>query len=412
MTDFAPTPDTLVYVFLRGGLDALNTVVPAADPAYRAARPTLAVPAGSLLPLDGTFGLHPALRPLLPVWQDRQLAFVHAVGNPGGGRSHFEAQDALDCGVSRSGAARSGWISRHLATSGGSASPMRGLGISSTTPLSLFGAIDPVSARELEDFGLHLGPQSLQPYERTLRALYGGFDHPVTKTAAATLDAAAAVRALEPESYLPDNGAAYPDTDLGLRLKQVAIAMKRGGGVRAATVDVDDYDLHTDAGAAGGGTLAARLDDLGRSLAALRTDLGPARWASVTVVVVSEFGRRLRENGDGGTDHGYGGLMMLLGGGVRGGRVHARWPGLGRDQLVHGDLAVTTDFRDVLGEVVAQRLGNGANLATVFPGHTVRPLGLLAPLVAPPVVRAIRPRSRPGTSPSAPWPTWRRRRAG
>jgi uncharacterized protein (DUF1501 family) len=355
------------------------------------------VPSAALLPLDTTFGMHPALKPLQPLWNARELAFVHAVGNPDGGRSHFEAQDAVDCGVARPGSVRTGWIARHLASSPSGGSPLRGLGLDSTKPLSLHGALDPVVTHELDGFSIDVAATTLAHYEPTLRSLYSGFSHPLVATAASTLAATAKVRALNPGGYVPAAGVAYPDTDLGTAVRQVAIAMKLGGGVEAATIDVNGYDLHTGAGANGGGALAELLDDLARSLAALRADLGPL-WGKITVVVVSEFGRRLRENGDGGTDHGNGGLMALLGGGVNGGKVFTRWPGLGAAQLDDGDLAVTTDFRDVLAEVVSHRLANGANLPSVFPGHTPRFLGVVRP-------QAV---LRPRTSRRPTWNRWRR----
>ena len=402
-----PSRDTLLYVFLRGGLDGLNTVVPAGDPLYRAARPSVAVPASALLPLDLTFGMHPALAPLKPLWDAKQLAFVHAVGNPEGGRSHFEAQDAIDCGVSRPSAARTGWIARHLASSASAGSPLRALGVDSNKPLSLHGPIDPVSTRELDNFGLDVGPATLAHYEPTMRALYSGFSHPLAATAASTLAATAKVRSLGTSTYVPAAGAAYPDTDLGAAVRQVAMGMKLGGGIEAATIDVDGYDLHTDLGAAGAGKLAVLLDDLARSLMALRTDLGPL-WSKLTVVVVSEFGRRLDENGDGGTDHGHGGLMTLLGGNVNGGKVYTRWPGLADSQLVHGDLAVTTDFRDVLAEVVSLRLGNGANLSSIFPGHVAKPLGVVRRTATVPRYLPGRRRPMPTSGVRRPWHPWRR----
>lgn len=374
----APPTDTLVFVFLRGGLDALNTVVPAAEPRYYTERPTIAVPKASLLALDSSFGMHPSMRPLLPAWLAGDLAFVHATGNYGGDRSHFVAQDVIDCGVAKPSTARTGWIARHIASRPSNGAPLRSMGIGWTTPLSLTGGGNPVSMKNLEDFGLSVGDAQVAAYEARLRELYGGVSHPLAATAGATVAATSQARRIRALGYQPAATASYPATDFGSALKTVAECLKAGVGVEAATIDYDGYDLHTGLGAAGTGQLAKLLTDLASGLAAFRTDLG-ARMNSVTVVVVSEFGRRLRENGDGGVDHGAGGLLMLLGGGVRGRKVYTRWPGLDPADLDDGDLRVTADWRSVLAEVVARRLGNGANLAKVFPGFTPHFLGVVDP---------------------------------
>jgi len=374
--DAVPLPtDRFVQVFLRGGMDAVNAVVPAADAAYRAARPGIAVPEAALVPLDSTFGLHPALSALKPLWDAGELAVVHAAGNPAGNRSHFEAQDALDCGVPQSSQARSGWLARHLSSRSATGPALRAVGVGGTKPLSLAGALNPITFDSLDSFNVDVWDGIRTRYERALRDLHADISHPIASTASGTLSAVSEVRQLVAAGYTPAPGAAYPDSEFGRALRNVAQCAKGSVGLEVATIDIDSWDHHTALGDHLTGALATKLRDLAAGLAALRTDLGEL-WATTTVAVVSEFGRRLEENGDGGVDHGHGGLMFVLGGGVRGGQVYGRWPGLAPGDLDHGDLAVTTDWRHVYAELVAKRLGNAANLPTVFPGLTPAFLGL------------------------------------
>jgi uncharacterized protein (DUF1501 family) len=376
--DAPPASDLFVQVFLRGGMDAVSAVVPAGDSAYRAARPGIAVPESALLPLDGTFGLHPSLAALLPAWDARELAVVHAVGNPAGDRSHFEAQDALECGVLQSSQARSGWLDRHLMSRSATGSALRAVGVGGTKPMSLVGKLNPITFSSLDGFDIDVWDGIRTPFERSLRDLHSNLTHPIAATATGTLGAVSQVRDLVAAGYTPAPAALYPDSDFGKALRDVAQCAKGAVGLEVATVDIDGWDHHTALGNHTTGELATKLRDLAEGLAALRTDLG-ALWATTTVAVVSEFGRRLEENGDGGVDHGHGGLMLVLGGGTRGGQLYGTWPGLAPDALDHGDLAVTTDWRNVYAELVANRLGNGANLATVFPGLVPSYLGLVNP---------------------------------
>lgn len=370
-----PPSDRFIQVFLRGGMDAVNAVVPAADAAYRAARPGIAVPESALLPLDSTFGLHPSLAALKPLWDAGELAVVHAVGNPAGNRSHFEAQDAIDCGVQRSSQARTGWLARHLISRSSTGPALRAVGVGGTKPMSLVGGLNPITFSSLQSFDVDVWDGIRTRFERSLRELHAGISHPIAATAGGTLAAISEVRALVADGYVPTEGAAYPDSKFGKALKDVAQCAKGPVGLEAATVDIGNWDHHTDLGDHLTGVLATKLRDLADGLAALRTDLGPL-WATTTVVVVSEFGRRLKQNGDGGVDHGHGGLMLVLGGGVRGGQIYGSWPGLAPASLDHGDLAVTTDWRQVYAELVAKRLGNAANLPAVFPGLVPAYLGL------------------------------------
>ena len=376
MAEAAPQPsDRFLQVFLRGGMDALNAVAPAADPAYANLRPGIAVPTSAMLQLDGTFGLHPSLAPLLPMWQAGELAFVHSVGNPQGDRSHFEAQDAIDCGAPVSSAVRTGWLARHLTARGATGATLRAVGIGETQSMSLQGQRNAITLRSLENFKVSVGQNDRVKYERAIRLMHSGVSHPVASSAMSTLGALGEVRSLKQPQYATSTSAQYPSSHFGKALINVAQCAKGPVGLEAATVDIGGWDHHTGLGNNGGGELATKLDDLAKGLAALRTDLGPI-WATTTVVVVSEFGRRVEENGDGGVDHGHGGLMMVMGGGINGGRIYGQWRGLSKSVLDHGDLPVTTDWRNVYAEVVSKRLGNGGALASVFPGLKPNFLGL------------------------------------
>jgi len=369
-----PDHDVLICIFLRGGLDGLNTVIPLFDADYARRRPTLAVPEKDALDLDGRFGLHPALRPLLDAWDAGHLAVIHAVGSPDPTHSHFDAQDFMERGTPGDKSVTSGWIARHLSTAPWrNDSAFRAVGLGGVRPASLRGPVPATTLRSLADFHLQGRVADKEQLQNTLTALYAG-DELLAEAAQATI---AAIETLA-EADIPDDAAAYPESDFGQALFQAARLIKADIGLEVATVDLGGFDTHTNQGV-GEGSLARLLGELAEGLVALYRDLGES-MKRVTVVTMSEFGRRAYENGNGGTDHGHGGVMFVLGGGVRGGQVHADWPGLGDGDLYGpGDLAVTTDFRDVLGELVQRRLGNAANLETVFPGYRIKPLDLFTP---------------------------------
>jgi uncharacterized protein (DUF1501 family) len=385
----APRGDVLVVVFLRGAADGLNLVVPHGEDAYYAQRPTLSiarpddprVPAGQrALDLDGFFGLHPALAPLQPAWQAGQLAAVHACGAPDESRSHFRAMELIERGVDDERGPASGWIGRHLATlNTGNPSPLRAVGLvggdnHAPLPRSLYGSVPASALRSIADFHLGGDPRAVAPLQAALGALYGA-DTVLAGTAAATLAILETLARLDPAGYRPAGGARYPDSDFGRGLRQVAQLIKAEVGLEVAALDLGGWDTHFVQGAVEG-LMAELLRDLGAGLAAIHADLRE-RAERLCVVVMSEFGRRVQENGSLGTDHGHGGVMLLLGGHVAGGRVHGRWPGLGDGQLVGpGDLAVTTDYRDVLAEVCLQRLNNPA-LGEIFPGYTPQLRGIV-----------------------------------
>jgi uncharacterized protein (DUF1501 family) len=364
---------TLVVVFQRGAMDGLNVIAPYADPIYRRFRPTIALPAphggarDAALDLDGYFGLHPALEPLLPLWKDGTLAAVQAVGSPDATRSHFDAQDFMESGTPGVKSTEDGWLNRYLQSAPEPEStPFRAVSLTPTLPRSLAGRAPAVAMSSIRDFALRpsAGAQVASGFE-------GMYDSAVQDvlhgTGQETFEAIQFLKKSDPSRYAPAAGVEYPRGKYGDGLKQVAQLIKADVGVEVAFTDIGGWDHHA---AEGGvqGQLAQRLRELGASLAAFEKDLGP-RMQDVVVVTLTEFGRTVHENGNRGTDHGHASVSLVLGGGVRGGKVHGRWPGLEERSLYEArDLAVTTDFRDLLGELLTRHLGD-RDLARVFPGH-------------------------------------------
>jgi uncharacterized protein (DUF1501 family) len=374
--DGARRRKTLVVVFQRGACDGLNTVVPHGERAYYSARPTIAIPRprrgdgkDAALDLDGFFGLHPSLAPFLPLWMDGRLAVLHAVGSPDPTRSHFDAQDFMESGTPGRKSTEDGWMNRHLQASAGGddATPFRGVAMSQTLPRSLAGRAPAVAMASIRDFGLR--PEAGPQLARGLEDMYAGAVRDVLHgTGREAFSAVDFLKKAAPSRYAPAAGAAYPRGPYGESLKQIAQLVKADVGVEVAFTDIGGWDHHA---AEGGvqGQLAQRLREFGAALAAFDRDLGD-RMQDVVVVTLTEFGRAVRENGNRGTDHGHASVVFVLGGPVRGGRVHGSWPGLSADGLFEGrDLAVTTDFRDLLGEVLTRHLG-ARELSAVFPGHS------------------------------------------
>ncbi len=387
---FAQTPaqasgNTLVCVFLRGGIDGLNVVVPYGDGAhYYDPRPTLSLPepgaeADAVLDLDGYFGLHPALSSLKELYDAGALAFVHATGLTSETRSHFDAQLFMEYGTPDDKTTGQGWLNRHLqATAARNGSPFRAIGMGAQVPTSLQGQFSPLALRSIADFHLSGREDQLQSLRQLLGQLYA-IDAPSTvleNQAALAFSALEQLEALDVANYKPANSANYPndDEEFGLALRQVAQLIKADVGLEVACIDLGGWDTHENQGAREG-YFADLLAIYGRGLSAFYTDLGE-HMRSVTVVTMSEFGRRVGENANAGTDHGHGNFMLLMGGGVQGGQVLTRWPTLAPEALRDGDLAITIDYRDVLAEVVRYRLGND-DLGFVFPQYTPNPLGLI-----------------------------------
>ena len=372
-----PRGDVLLCVFLRGAADALNMIVPHGDEYYYAARPTLAISRPDdrnreaklrTLDLDGFFGLHPALSALTSIWETGHLAAIHAVGSVDESRSHFRAMELMERGLDGPDGPASGWLGRHLATlDTGNHSPLRGVSIGEMVTRSLLGPVPITALRSIAEFHLGNDPKALTEMQRALATLYNQGD-PLDGPAIEAMNTLEAVNSLDPFEYVPASGVVYPDDEFGVGLRQVATLIKAEVGLEVACLDVGGWDTHIAQGGSEG-LMANLLRQLGAGLLAFYTDLA-TQAEQITVVVMSEFGRRLQENGGLGTDHGHGSVMLLLGGNVKGGRIFGHWPGLAPEQLVGpGDLAVTTDYRDILAEIIQRRLNN-PHLDEVFPGYS------------------------------------------
>jgi len=362
----------LVVIFQRGAADGLNIVVPFAEKRYYELRPTINVPmpgaqnnAGAL-DLDGHFGLHPALQPLKALWDRNQLAIIEATGSPDPSRSHFDAQDHMESGTP--GKTGDGWMNRALPPqASGTAAPLRAIALGAQLPRTLRGDRPAIALNDLQSF--NAGNADL------LESLYAA--SPDAQLASAGKDAFAAmkmIQAINKAPYTPAGGAQYgPAGPLGRSLQQIARLIKADAGVEAAFAEMGGWDHHGQEP----GQLANQLRQFGAALAAFAQDMGD-RMEDVVVVTMSEFGRTAQENGNQGTDHGHGSLMFALGGPIAGGKVYGNWPGLEAERLYENrDLAVTTDYRAVLSELVAGHLGQ-QDVARVFPGFTApAPLGLL-----------------------------------
>lgn len=372
--------DVLVVIFLRGGADGLNVVVPYADDNYHRLRPTLGLKAPNqgnagdrVIDLDGYFGFHPAMRPLMPLYENHKLAIAHAVGSQDGTRSHFEAMLAMERGLARMGpGAQNGWLARYLQATEGDA-PMRAVSFADVLPDSLRGATNTMNLRDLSEFRLD-GDADFRDHIRQEYAAASPKDE-MAEAGRGTLKILDSLDRLDYKAYRPEGGAAYPNSELGAGLKQTAFLIKADVGVEIACLDHGIWDTHFAQGSSTG--LQANLQaDLAGSLRAFADDLG-ANLDRVTVVAMTEFGRRVEENSTLGTDHGRGSFLFALGNHVNGGKIHTKWPGLGKDQLEGpGDLRVTTDYRAILSEVLHKRLGF-ERTEDVFPGFRGTDPGLI-----------------------------------
>ena len=370
----APRGDILVVVFLRGAADVLNMVVPHGEDAYYQLRPSLGIPRPDdarakqterAVDLDGFFGLHPSMRSLLEAWQSQHLAIIHACGAPDESRSHFKAMELMERGVDDERGPASGCIGRYLATLNTvNSSPLRAVGMGTRPQRSLSGSV-PVSAlRSIADFHLGGDARALQQMRLALSTVYEGdvLGHD-------TLSIMDTLETRDPTNYQSPR-TTYPDSEFGLALKQTAMLIKAEVGLEVSAIDVGGWDTHFAQGSTRG-LMPNLMQDLAEGLAAFYADMHD-QMGKLTIVTMSEFGRRASENGSLGTDHGHGSMMMVLGGNVQGGNVHGEWPGLQDGELVGpGDLAVTTDYRDVLSEILMKRLNNSA-IEEIFPAYEPR----------------------------------------
>ncbi len=364
---------TLVAIFQRGAVDGLNVIVPFGEKAYYDARPSIAVPRpgadGGAIDLDGFFGLHPSMASLSSYFKDHSLALVHAVGSPDATRSHFDAQDFMESGTPGVKSTEDGFLSRAVGLKKQTpVSPLRAVALSPALPRILSGTAGAVAMTNISQFGIH-GAANVS----------GGFESMYAEAVAGTLggtakesfDAARILKSADPQKLQPENGAVYPNGPLGNSLKQIAQLIKSNIGLEVAFADVSGWDTHAGEGGAQG-QLANNLRNFADSIAAFTRDLG-SRMGDVVLVTMSEFGRTVHENGNRGTDHGHANVMLILGGGVNGGQVHGKWPGLSSQQLYENrDLAITTDFRDVFSELLTKQLAV-PSLKSVFPGYDASP---------------------------------------
>ncbi len=366
--------DVLVVLSLRGGFDGLNAVVPTGDPSYLKWRPTIGVPQSTLVQLDPMFGLHPALSGLKPLYDAGTLAFAHAVGQADPSRSHFAAMEEMERAAPGS-SLRTGWIDRVIGVTGAPSTFTAVSMGSSTAPTSFLGTNPELALSSIDDFTLNgaWDAGERKRWRTALSALHAGAPAAMAAPARATLGALGTIATLQDAGYQSASGAVYPASELGKALRDLARLIKAGIGLRVAALDCDDWDMHVGMGAPDAGWQQKKFQDVADCLVAFTTDMGPG-MAGVTVLTLSEFGRRVEENGSGGADHGHGNAVLMLGGGVAGGKVYGRWPGLAADKLVDGDLAGTTDYRTVLAEVLEKRLKISAS--SVFPQLGASRLGL------------------------------------
>ena len=365
----------LIAIFQRGAVDGLSVIVPFGEGEYYRARPGIAIArpgAGdnAAIDLDGFFGLNPRLQTLKPLWDRRELAIVHACGSPDSSRSHFDAQDYMETATPGVKSTSDGWLNRYLQIRRlEAATPFRAVSLTQQLPRTLQGLAPALAVSQLGQFGIRAG-QASDMVGASFEAEYAAAaDRILNGTGREAFDAIKMLKVADPAKYQPENGAEYPRSPFGQALKQIAQLTKANVGLEIAFADVGGWDTHVNQGAAQG-QLATRLDDFSRSIAALVADLGD-RMQDTIVLTMSEFGRAVNENGNRGTDHGHGNAMLVVGGGVRGGRVYGRWPGLAPERRHEGrDLAVTTDFRDVFGEIVVRHLGVN-DPKPIFPGYNM-----------------------------------------
>lgn len=381
----APRGDALVCIFQRGAMDGLSALVPVGEDEYYRVRKSIAIAqpktgdAKTALELDGFFGLHPALAALKDIWNAGQLAPVTAIGSPDPTRSHFDAMQYMEAGTPGTRNTTTGWLGRHLNTlNTGNASPVRAVGFGNMQQASLRGPVPATVLQSITDFHLKGRPQAAQQFQQTLYSLYTTPGQTRESLSAAATEIDRTIKLLEKinvSDYAPSNNAQYPKTDFGSGMMQIAQLIKAEVGLEVACIDIGGWDTHYNQGGADG-QLARLLKDLGDGLGAFYADLRD-KMQTVLVVTMSEFGRRAEENAAGGTDHGHASTMFVMGGGVNGKKVYGGWPGLKKENLHEGlDLKLTTDYRDVLSEILTKRLNNPA-LDKIFPGYTPKMRGVV-----------------------------------
>src|SRR6516162_9494759 len=366
-----------VVLFQRGAADGLNIVVPYAERAYYSMRPSIAIPMQNVIDLDGFFGLHPSMTAFKPLWDQKHLAIVHAAGSPDTTRSHFDAQDYMESGTPGVKSTEDGWLNRAIAgVKEAQPSPFRAVAMGGALPRTLAGPVPAVAMADIRSFGVGGRGPGAAVASNTFEAMYEqSVDTVLHGTGNETFEAVKMLKSADPEKYSPADGANYPRGRFGDSLRQVAQLVKANLGVEVAFADIGGWDHHVNEGSVQG-QISNLTREFSQAIAAFWTDLGDLGEDTV-IVSMSEFGRTAHENGNRGTDHGHANVMFVLGGPVRGGKVYGRWPGLDQSELYEGrDLALTTDFRQVIGEAIARHMGI-PDLAKVFPGYDNQPAKFL-----------------------------------
>ncbi len=368
---------TLIAIFQRGAVDGLNMVVPFGESNYYSLRPGIAIPKPdaanpeSAINLDNFFGLHPQMTAFKPLWDSKRLAIVHAAGSPDNTRSHFDAQDYMESATPGLKSTHDGWLNRYLQFKEDTEhSSFRAVSITKTMPRVLQGPAPAVAMSSIAEFGIRDGKSSAE-MQTGFESMYANkVNDSLVEMGRETFEAVNFLKQANPGQYKPENGAQYPRNPFGNSLLQIAQLIKADVGLEVAFTDVGGWDTHVNQGNSRG-QLANLLQQFSAGVAALYQDLGQ-RMDDVVILTMSEFGRTVAENGNRGTDHGHANAMFVMGNGVRGGKVYGRWPGLKSDQLNEGrDLALTTDFRDVFGEIAARHLGV-KDTGAIFPGYGLK----------------------------------------
>ena len=373
----------LVTVFQRGAVDGLSMIVPYGEEWYYKTRPSIGIAkpgaANGVVDLDGFFGIHPKMAPLADLFHRNELAVVHACGSPDPTRSHFDAQDYMESGTPGVKATQDGWLNRYLhAREHADATPFRAVSLTQQLPRSLQGTAPALAMSQVGKFGIQGGKQTDMMQAGFESQYAAAADQMLGNTGREAFDAVKMMKdAKISTTYVPANGAEYPRSGFGEAMKQIAQLIKSDLGLEVAFTDIGGWDTHVQQGN-GVGSLATRLEDFAKGLAAFYKDMGDG-MSDVVLITMSEFGRAVTENGNRGTDHGHANAMMIMGGGVKGGKVYGKWPGLAPERRYESrDLAVTTDFRDVFTELVTKHL-DATSTATIFPGFTSSGgLGILA----------------------------------
>lgn len=373
-----PGGDVVVVLSQRGGADALSLVVPHGDPGYYAARPSTNIPKANVLGLDSMFGLHPSLAPLLPMYQSGQLGIVHAAGMATPNRSHFEAMAVVEDAAPGT-SIRTGWINRMLGLDGAGSVATDAVQLGSNqAPLAFSGARPSLSMPNLNAPGwgqwVTADANWQARFHDAYRSVWSGYTGRAATAATAAFTAQDALVRIAANTYAPAAGVSYPAGDLGAALLQAARLIKADIGTRVITIDHGDWDMHVNLGDLTSGEFKDHAREWANGIAAFVADLG-SLMSRVTIVSMTEFGRRVAQNGDRGVDHGWGQAMFAIGAGIRGGKVYGTWPGLAPDQLTNGDLTVTTDYRHVLAELMRNRMGTDPT--KVLPNFSPQPLGLI-----------------------------------